>query len=516
MTTSAGSALDGAVFRQRQWVMASRKREPALRLSRWIPLVLAPIPVLVDGLAIALGFVLGGIPNPVSASAICVLCLSIAGIYRRRLTLSGLDLAPTVVAAAAIGAVLATAVNDKHVGAYDLVLPIGAVSVAALVGRFVSCCLARRLRRSGVLRRRAVVVGADSVGIALTHRMLEEPECGLEPILMLDDRSFVNVPLTQSLPLHPVDSALRNTLKDKRIDVAIIAFHHIQAAEFQTLLRDFEQMGFDILVVPRMWDSCPVGVNWDRIGAVPIIPLREPMHRNRLRYIKAAGDRAVAAAALLVLAPLLAAVAGLQKMLHPAAPVLFCQTRVGQHGREFQLLKFRSMTPASDSESQTAWTITGDSRVDAFGRFLRCSSIDELPQLWNILRGDMALIGPRPERPHFVDQFRSSIPGYHERHRVPVGLTGWAAVNGLSGDTSIAERARYDNFYITNWSLWFDVKIVLRTLWALVVRFRQGRSQEREARLAAEATFSDVVSPEIRSGTSAHPRAGAESLCRTW
>jgi hypothetical protein len=172
----------------------------------------------------------------------------------------------------------------------------------------------------------------------------------------------------------------------------------------------------------------------------------------------------------------------------------------------------------------------GDPRVDSLGRLLRASSLDELPQLWNIVRGDMSLVGPRPERPHFVQQFGSSVPGYAARHRAPVGLTGWAAVNGLSGDTSIAERARYDNFYITNWSLWFDVKIALRTAWVLVVRFRQGRFQERLARAgirgsrrAGHSADADIsvpvkrrrIRPVIhRRGTTARHRPRMESSCR--
>jgi exopolysaccharide biosynthesis polyprenyl glycosylphosphotransferase len=479
-----------------------------------MPMFVASIPVLVDSVSITLGFSLGELPNPFVAAFICVLCLSIAGTYRCRLTLSGLDLTPAVATASAIGAVLSTVVNDEHVELRDLVLPIGAASLAALMGRFVACSLARLLRHSSLLRRRVVVVGMDAVGTALTQTMLKAPEHGLEPILLLDDESMLNITSSQRVPLHPVDSTARMILKAERIDTAVIAFPQLDAPTFQALLFDFDQLGFDILVVPRMWDSCPVGGDWDRIGAVPIMRIRQPMHRNPMRHMKAVGERGLAAAALLILAPLLGTVAGLQKLLHPRAPVLFCQTRVGQHGREFKLLKFRSMTPVSEVESQTTWTIMGDSRVDAFGRFLRASSIDELPQLWNIVRGDMALIGPRPERPHFVEQFSSTIPGYHARHRVPVGLTGWAAVNGLSGDTSIAERARYDNFYITNWSLWLDIKIVLRTMWALVVRFREGRSQELVARRGTDGSRGSRMLSEGQQGDlTAHDGPEMESLC---
>jgi lipopolysaccharide/colanic/teichoic acid biosynthesis glycosyltransferase len=143
--------------------------------------------------------------------------------------------------------------------------------------------------------------------------------------------------------------------------------------------------------------------------------------------------------------------------------VLFWQERVGMDGRTFRLCKFRSLRPRSENESQTTWTVAGDPRLGKVGRFLRRSSIDEMPQLWNIVRGQMSLVGPRPERPTFVKKFSQEHARYWARHRVPVGLTGFAQVNGLRGDTSIRERARYDNYYIANWSLWLDLKIVLLT-----------------------------------------------------
>jgi lipopolysaccharide/colanic/teichoic acid biosynthesis glycosyltransferase len=153
--------------------------------------------------------------------------------------------------------------------------------------------------------------------------------------------------------------------------------------------------------------------------------------------------------------------------------VIFRQPRVGRHGQVFDCLKLRSMRPVDGHESATNWSIAQDERVGRVGRFLRRSSLDELPQLWNILRGDMTLVGPRPERPHFVEQFSATYDRYAYRHRVQAGLTGFAQVSGLRGDTPIADRARYDNYYIENWSLWLDVKILLRTF--SEVLFARGR-----------------------------------------
>ena len=172
-----------------------------------------------------------------------------------------------------------------------------------------------------------------------------------------------------------------------------------------------------------------------------------------------------AGAGLLMTAPVPAACALVVRM-EGGPGVLFRQNRVGLDGRPFTVLKFRALRPAGDAESATRWSIAYDDRLGPVGRFLRRTSLDELPQLWNILRGDMGLVGSRPERPHFVAEFTRTFPGYDSRHRVPVGLTGLAQVNGLRGDTSIEERARFDNLYIENWSLRQDVKIILRTVLA--------------------------------------------------
>ncbi|WP_322974244.1 exopolysaccharide biosynthesis polyprenyl glycosylphosphotransferase [Actinacidiphila epipremni] len=187
---------------------------------------------------------------------------------------------------------------------------------------------------------------------------------------------------------------------------------------------------------------------------------------------KRALDAAVAAFALLCLAPLLAACA-LAVRLADGPGVVFRQERVGLHGRPFTLLKFRTLRPADERESATLWSVAGDHRMSRTGRLLRRTSLDELPQLWNVLRGDMSLVGPRPERPHYVAHFSQTLPGYADRHRMPAGLTGLAQVHGLRGDTSIADRARFDNHYIDSWTLWQDVTILLRTT---VTVFRHGGS----------------------------------------
>jgi lipopolysaccharide/colanic/teichoic acid biosynthesis glycosyltransferase len=179
-------------------------------------------------------------------------------------------------------------------------------------------------------------------------------------------------------------------------------------------------------------------------------------------------DVAVSATALLLLSPLLAVTALAVWIPDRHAPIIFRQHRIGRNGAQFTLYKFRSMRPAPPDDSDTSWNAQVTSRVSTVGKLIRKSSIDELPQLWNVVKGDMSLVGPRPERPHFVEQFQDSVPSYRARHRMKAGLTGWAAIHGLRGDTSIDDRAMYDNFYIENWSVWLDIRIIILTVGAVI------------------------------------------------
>jgi lipopolysaccharide/colanic/teichoic acid biosynthesis glycosyltransferase len=183
--------------------------------------------------------------------------------------------------------------------------------------------------------------------------------------------------------------------------------------------------------------------------------------------VNRAADLAIAGGTLVLASPLIA-LAALAVKLEDGGPVLYRQTRVGRDGVDFELLKLRTMVVGAETMGAGLSVDRGDSRITRTGRLLRKLSLDELPQLWNVIRGDMSMVGPRPERPFFVDEFTRQIPFYRARHRVPVGLTGWAQIHGLRGDTSISDRARFDNFYIENWSMWGDVKILLRTFGQVV------------------------------------------------
>jgi lipopolysaccharide/colanic/teichoic acid biosynthesis glycosyltransferase len=232
------------------------------------------------------------------------------------------------------------------------------------------------------------------------------------------------------------------------------------------------------------------------VWGLPLVRLRAPAFRTPAWRLKRVFDVVVAGFALVLFAPLMAVIAAAVR-IETGPGVILRQERVGLDGRPFRLLKFRALQPADDAEAATQWSITHDTRLGRVGRLLRQSSLDELPQLWNILRGDMSIVGPRPERPHFVDQFARLYPRYTARHRVPAGLTGWSQVHGLRGDTSIEDRARFDNYYIENWTLWLDVRICLLTLGAVLtqlVEHRRLRSVPLPVAAADPAPASDVVS----------------------
>jgi len=199
---------------------------------------------------------------------------------------------------------------------------------------------------------------------------------------------------------------------------------------------------------------------------LPVLPSLALPRQSVARLVKRGMDVAGALVGLLLVLPILL-IAAIAVRIEGGPGVIFRQTRVGQHGRHFTLYKLRSLKPET-GEADVKWNIDHDSRLGRVGKFIRATAIDELPQLVNVLTGDMSLVGPRPERPHFVDQFSTTIPGYAARHRVPVGLTGLAVIKGLRGDTSIADRAAVDNDYADNWSVGMDLAIIARTALYLI------------------------------------------------
>jgi len=385
----------------------------------------------------------------------------VGGLYRPRLSLSVLDDIPDILgrslAAGALAMVLG-GLNDGTAGIARL-KTCALFGVLCILGRTVAYGLIREARHRGRLRQRALILGAGAVSARLAENLEQHPEYGLVPKGMLDDDPLLGED-ERPVPLLGGYEALTDAVLEYRVDLVIVTFGSLRESQIVPLLRACDRLACEILFVPRLFEVHTVTKDTEVLWGMPVVRMRRAPFRTRAWAAKRVGDVVLSSLLILLLSPLLL-ICALGSRWETGC-VLFRQTRVGLDGQPFTLLKFCSLRPAGE-EATTRWNIGDDARLGPIGRFLRRTSLDEFPQLWNVLRGDMTLVGPRPERPYFVDEFTRQFPWYTARHRVPVGLTGWAQVHGLRGDTSIPDRARFDNFYIENWSMWGDFKILLRT-----------------------------------------------------
>jgi len=430
--------------------------------SRWI----APALLLfVDSAALLAAVAIAGASPLVLAYAVVALVtLAASYAYRVRIALRALDQIPWLAGRLAFALALLAPVALLTGGAGSL-LRTALVSVALIVpGRVISAAILRRLRRRGLLLEPTVILGAGEIGAELARVLREHREYGVEPVGFLDSVPGKNPPV----PVLGDVGELDRILEEYDVRRVIVAFGPARESDLVGVLRTAVQHHVEVHIVPRFFDCgvAPEGPDIDDVRGIPLYRVRRAALRAPVWMFKRVIDVTVAGTILTLSSPILALVALGVKLSSPG-PILFRQRRVGQDGREIDVLKFRTLRVNHDSDTQ--WSVTGDERLTPIGRFLRRTSLDELPQLWAVLRGDMSLVGPRPERPFFVRQFSADVYGYKDRHRLPVGLTGWAQVHGLRGDTSIEERARFDNHYIEHWSLWRDVVVLARTI-AEVVR----------------------------------------------
>jgi len=406
-------------------------------------------------------------------TALSLLLIVERGRYRARLHMSVLEELPNLLGnLLTAAAVIATVIALRH--EQDLVtgfLQNAAISIALVVaGRELTTQLIIWSRRHRVTAHRTVIVGSGALAAELARILEEHPRYGLAVVGFVDDGD--DGVAQEVAPRLGGILNLDRVVRSMGADVLLLADGSSNERQLLEAVRTPVASRCDLLVVPRLHHFHTQSGRADHIGSIPIMRIRTPQLNGPARVVKRAFDIVVAAIMLVLLSPALALCA-LALRIEGGPNVIFRQTRVGRNGNLFDCLKFRSMRPLDTVESSTNWSIAGDQRVSTIGRFLRRTSLDELPQLWNILRGDMTLVGPRPERPFFVEQFSAKYDRYDHRHRVQVGLTGLAQVSGLRGDTSIADRARYDNYYIENWSLWLDVKIIIRTFVELL--FARGR-----------------------------------------
>ncbi len=317
----------------------------------------------------------------------------------------------------------------------------------------------------GLEVKRTLIVGFNDITKKLVNK-IQKHNLDYVIIGIIDDNPAMKEESFEGISiLGPISSAGLYA-KGKNVDEIIFTISSNLNDRILEVISQCEGLDINYSVVPDFYEIIGSKTNISEIDGMPLIGLNEIPLRGFNRILKRMMDIVLSFILIVVLLPLLIIVCIIIKIDSPG-PIFFRQKRVGIDRNIFILYKFRSMRQGNKEDESRLWTTHDDPRRTKFGAFMRRWSLDELPQLWNVLRGDMSLVGPRPERPHFVRKFKSSIPSYMERHKVKSGITGWSQVKGFRGDTSIEQRTKCDLYYIENWSLWFDIKILLMTLFAL-------------------------------------------------
>ena len=317
--------------------------------------------------------------------------------------------------------------------------------------------------RAGIGLKRILIAGSGELGRLIADKIIEHRELGYQIVGFVDDRAVGDHLGYRGLPLLGTIEDASDIIAREGVDHLYVALPPEQHVRMIELLDSTSRLTVDVKVVPDLLQVIALRARLEDLDGVPVINVNDVPLQGFNSAVKRLIDIAMSSAALLVFAiPL-----GLLSILIKATsrgPVFYRQERMGLDGKSFSIVKFRSMFDNAERETGPVWTVPDDPRVTPFGRFMRRSNLDELPQLWNVLTGDMSIVGPRPERPHFVEQFRHRIPQYMLRHKVKAGLTGWAQVNGWRGNTALEKRIEYDLYYIENWSVRLDLKIIWLTL----------------------------------------------------
>jgi exopolysaccharide biosynthesis polyprenyl glycosylphosphotransferase len=410
-----------------------------------------------------------------------VLALSaLRGLYEPSLRLDLLDDLRRLLAVTSLAAMvvlsLRVLLTDASVDAAEILRPWAFATAYLAAGRAALYWSQLAGRREGELLKPALIVGAGRIGRLTAARLRERPEFGLQPIGFLDKEPLDDH--TEELPVLGSSWDLERIVEQHDVQCVVMTFSTAPHGVLLRLVERCEQLGIEVALVPRLFEKMTGRLRVDYLGGLPLISTRRANPKGWQFAIKYGADRVIAAILIALLLPVLVASA-LAVLVSLGRPVLFRQERVGRDGRRFAILKFRSMRPSDEAPSELALPgdtapggVEGVDRRSRSGAFLRRTCLDELPQLFNVLRGEMSLVGPRPERPQFVSVFEQDVHRYADRHRVKSGITGWAQVNGLRGKTSLSDRVEWDNYYIENWSLWLDVKILLFTARSVVKSYK--------------------------------------------
>ena len=472
-------------------VVAQPRVAPKRRRARGWPLALAVVDgsmLLLAAGASLLGGHIGGSKTPsvgwtASFVAAALLAYVSRNLYAERLHLRMLDdVRRLLVATALTGTVVVTAqilVDGSVPAAYGLLRLCAFACAYVTAGRIALYWSQGRARAEGEAGRPTLIVGAGRIGAVVARRLMAAPQLGLQPVAFLDKEPLVDTEEEVGIPVVGASWDLDEAIARYGIQQVIVTFSTAPDDVLLRLVRRCEEAGINVSVVPRLFERMPERYAIDHVGGIALVSPRRADPQTWEFTVKYAIDRVVAAFALLLLSPVLLVCAA-AVLVSMGRPILFRQTRIGRDGRSFDMLKFRSMRPGQEARNLRVVSadVLGPGGVEGaqdrrtrVGAFLRRSSLDELPQLLNVLKGDMSLVGPRPERPEYVSEFQQTVYRYGDRHRVKSGITGWAQVHGLRGRTSLADRAEWDNFYIENFSLWLDLKIALKTVGAVFGSF---------------------------------------------
>lgn len=404
----------------------------------------------------------------VLGAALCLGVMPLTGLYRPQrgmsltVELGALFNAWLILAGCGLAFLFATKTGIEYSRVWSgLWVALGITGHALL--RVVLRLALRAMRRRGYNLRHIAIVGAGKFGSEVAARLRNAPWTGFAIQGVYDDEPAVPVsppaPETRYRPL----TRLLLDLHAGTVDQVWIALPLKAEERIRVLLTQLRDFPVQICFVPDIYSFNLLHHSFSEIAGLPVINLTDTPLQGWKRLGKGVEDYVFSFLMLLVASPLMLLIA-LGIKLTSAGPVFYRQERVTWNGANFPMLKFRSMPVRAEAATGPVWAQPGDSRATRFGGFLRRTSLDELPQFINVLKGEMSIVGPRPERPQFVDEFRKQIPGYMQKHLVKAGITGWAQVNDLRGNTDLAARIQYDLYYIENWSIWFDLRIMALTV----------------------------------------------------
>ena len=389
-------------------------------------------------------------------------------LYHQPRGVSRIDLAARLVRAVTFGVILTYAFTSFLFPslAYSRSIPVydwGTTLSCALLLRLFHREAWAQLRQMGVGRTRVLIVGAGHVGQDLIARIHRQPKLGYEIVGVVDDMPGRTRARGEAIVGRT--SELADLVDALDVDEVMIALPEATRQVLLELISQCQHEGVSVRVFPDVFQMIAGEIQISALDGLPLLNVRDVALRGWRLTLKRAVDIGLSLGMLVALSPLMLFLAAVVK-LESRGPAFFVQERMGLDARPFPMIKFRSMRIDAESESGAVWAVRDDPRRTRIGQFLRAWNLDELPQFVNVLLGHMSIVGPRPERPEFVAEFQRSMPRYMERHREKGGLTGWAQVNGLRGNTSIEERTKYDLYYIENWSLLFDFKIMIKTLFS--------------------------------------------------